>query len=42
MQKSLSKGAAWWFLARLCVVDSTDAALVVAAIGVLPVANNDT
>lgn len=42
MQKRLSKGAAWGFLTRLCVVDSTDAALVVPTVGVLSVANNDT
>lgn len=42
MQKLLSKGTAWRFLSRSCIVDSTDTALVVATISVLPIANNDT
>jgi hypothetical protein len=42
MQKRLSKGSAWWFLAGLGVVDSTDARLIVSAIGIFSVANNDT
>ena len=42
MQKRLSKGSAWWLLAGLCVVDSADARLIVSAIGILSVANNDT
>lgn len=42
MQQGLSKSASWGFLSGLGVVYSTDAALVVSAIGVLPVADNDT
>lgn len=42
MQKRLSKGPAWWFLTRLCIVNSTDARFVVASISIFSVANNDT
>ena len=41
MQQRLPESAAWWFLSRLRVVDSANAALIVAAICVLSVADDD-
>ena len=41
VEEGLAEGAARGLLSRLCVVDSTDAALIVAPVGILSVANDN-
>lgn len=41
MQDRLSECTAWWFLFRSSVVDTSKTALVMAAIGILVIVDND-